>query len=298
LTSVDPQAAGITYPVYAAAGAVTVLSRQSRGGTAARDRWLAALRQQQLVEALGWNESDDSFGGWSFAPEPPFAINGKPASPLGVPNLSATTFAIDALRAAGCPANDTAIQKALIFVERCQNWTDDKTALDSRFDDGGFYFLQGDAIRNKPGEVGVDAKGCTRYRSYGSTTADGLRTLLACGLPTDHPRVRAARGWLVVNFSAEKHPGEYPADREHIRPALYFYYAASVAEALLASRLKTDFCDLIWALELSEVLLSRQRSNGAWANPAVDVREDDPLVATPLALSALFYCKTALSLIS
>jgi squalene-hopene/tetraprenyl-beta-curcumene cyclase len=294
LTSIDPQAAVITYPVYAAAGAVTALSRQSRGGAAARDRWLAVLRQQQLVEALGWSENDDSFGGWSFAHEPPLSIDGKPASPLAVPNLSATTFAIDALRAAGCSADDSAVQKAVIFVQRCQNWSDDESAHDSQFDDGGFFFLHGDPTRNKPGEAGVDDAGRTRYVSYGSTTADGLRALLACGLPIDHPRVQAARRWLIANFSAEKHPGCYPADREHLRPSLYFYFAASVAEALLTSRAKGDNCDATWASALSDVLVRRQQTDGSWVNPAVDVREDDPLVATPLCLSALFYCKTAL----
>jgi len=299
LALIGPEAGGVTYPVYAAAGAIAVFSRQSTTRSPrAPDAWLACLRRQQLVESLGWNDGDDSFGGWSFAHEPPVAHNGKPASPLAVPNLSATIFAIDALRAAGCSADDPAVQKGLMFVERCQNWTENETVLDPRFDDGGFFFLHGDPIRNKPGEAGVDSMGRTRYHSYGSTTADGLRALLACGSPTDHPRVRAARRWLIANFSAEKHPGEYPADREHLRPALYFYFAASAAEALLVSQPKRFFCVSTWATDFGEVLLGRQRRDGSWANPAVDVREDDPLVATPLTLAALFYCKTALSRIS
>src|SRR4051812_42900084 len=90
LSSLDPDAGGITYPVYAAAGAVAALSRQPTSRrAAARDVWLAFLRRQQLVETWGWNESDDSFGGWSFAHEAPVPIDGKPPSPLAVPNLSA-----------------------------------------------------------------------------------------------------------------------------------------------------------------------------------------------------------------
>src|SRR4051812_44919858 len=55
LASIDPHAAGITYPVYAAAGAVSALSQQLDGCcAAARDAWLVFLRQQQLVETLGW----------------------------------------------------------------------------------------------------------------------------------------------------------------------------------------------------------------------------------------------------
>ncbi len=295
LASIDPYAAGISYPVYAAAGALEALCRQPSGRcAAARDAWLEFLRQQQLVETLGWREADDSFGGWSFAHEPPVPVDGKPHSPLAVPNLSATTFALDALRAAGCSENDGAVQKALVFVQRCQNWTDEESVRDARLDDGGFFFLHGDPIRNKPGEAGIDAAGRTRYFSYGSTTADGLRGLLACGLPVDHPRVCAARGWLTANFSADKHPGDYPPDREHLRPALYFYFAASVAEALVVSQPKQGCCNFGWAAALSKALLRRQDLDGPWANTAVDVREDDPLIATPLAVTALTACKVAL----
>jgi len=298
LASMDPHGSVITYPVYAAAGAVTALSRQAANRcVAARDAWLAFLRRQQLVETCGWQECDDSFGGWSFAHEPPAPIDGRPSSPLAVPNLSATVFALDALCAAGCSDSDESVQKALVFVRRCQNWPTDASAGDQRFDDGGFFFLNGDPIRNKPGEAGVDSQGRTRYHSYGSTTADGLRALIACGLPLDHPRVLAARSWLLSHFSPEKHPGDYPAEREHLRPALYYYYAASIAEALLASRADHGQCEW-WGASLSKALLGRQKSDGSWTNAAVDVREDDPLVATPLGLCGLVCCKAALRHVS
>ncbi len=316
LINIDPSSAEITYPVYAAAGAVkafeslialgslVALGSQGAGRcAAARDEWLAYLRSQQLVESLGWKEADESFGGWSFAHEPPAPIDGKPASPMAAPNLSATIFALDALRFAGCPANDPAVRKGLAFVRSCQNWSAETSAVnsslvDSRFDDGGFFFVHGDPTRNKPGEAGIDADGRVRYRSYGSTTADGLRALVACGLSLDHPRVRAARGWLLNHFSADSHPGEYPADREHLRQSLYYYFAASSAEALLVSRPNAARYETAWATELCEALLGRQRADGSWVNAAVDVREDDPLIATPLAISALFSCQSALAQVS
>src|SRR5437868_2959279 len=50
LALIDPRAGTITYPVYAAAGAVVALSRQSTSRCAeARDAWVKFLRQQQLV---------------------------------------------------------------------------------------------------------------------------------------------------------------------------------------------------------------------------------------------------------
>ncbi len=40
---------------------------------------------------------------------------------------------------------------------------------------------------------------------------------------------------------------------------------------------------------------STQRADGAWANEVSDSREDDPLVATPFAASALLICRQQLS---
>jgi len=289
----------IAYPVYAAAGAVTALGRRPNMMSAAGgDSWTTYLRRQQLFDLHGWQQSEDSYGGWSFAHEPLNPIEGKPHSPLAAPNLSATVFALEALRAAGCGSEDGAIKMARIFVQRCQNWCDDDSAREARFDDGGFLFLHDDATRNKAGEAGIDKAGRVRYVSYGSTTADGLRALLACGLPTDHPRVCAARRWLVTNFSAEKHPGGYPADREFLRQSLYYYYCASAAEALRIASTTDDNCGCSWAFRFTEALVSRQRPDGCWVNSAVDVREDDPLVATPLAISALSSCKAILGRIS
>jgi hypothetical protein len=39
----------------------------------------------------------------------------------------------------------------------------------------------------------------------------------------------------------------------------------------------------------------RQRPDGSWANRFTDGKEDDPLIATPLALLALVNCRDATS---
>ena len=69
-------------------------------------------------------------------------------------NLSATTFALNALKAAGVPADDPAFAKALTFVKRCQNWPEKEEERDPKFDDGGFFFIYDDPIRNKAGVAG------------------------------------------------------------------------------------------------------------------------------------------------
>jgi hypothetical protein len=49
------------------------------------------------------------------------------------------------------------------------------------------------------------------------------------------------------------------------------------------------------AKALAAALIERQKPDGSWINDAVDVREDDPLVATPLAMMALADCQRVLS---
>lgn len=60
----------------------------------------------------------------------------------GRPDLSNTGYMIEALRAMETPASDPAIQRALVFISRCQNL--DSPYNDTRFadkvDDGGFYY--------------------------------------------------------------------------------------------------------------------------------------------------------------
>jgi hypothetical protein len=105
------------------------------------------------------------------------------------------------------------------------------------FDDGGFFFIYDDPVRNKAGVGGKDRAGRERYFSYGSTTADGWRALLLCGLTADHPRVAAAKAWMEANFRVDLHPGKYAEERELNRGAVYFYYCCSVAQTLLAAQL-------------------------------------------------------------
>ena len=291
---------GLDYPVYSAAGAVEVLSQPANARhRKARDAWMAYLRERQLTEDLGWQPNDKPYGGWGYAPRLPRKPKpGEPLPPLTESNLSATVFALEALQAAGVKPDDPAFRKAVVFVRRCQNFSDDAKQREADFDDGGFYFIYDDAVRNKAGVAGKDRGGRERFVSYGSTTADGWRALTLCGRPADDPRVVAARSWSETNFRADAHPGKYPADRRHNRDAVYYYYCSSVARALMAARLeelRTTDGMVRWAEALAGELIKRQRKDGSWSNPLVPQREDDPLVATPLAGLALAKCRESLT---
>ena len=295
--SVRPSQYGLAYPIYTAAGAVIALSRETdpKSALKARDAWLAYLRERQLSEALGWQPDDARYGGWGYSPDLPRKPTGEqPLGNLAEPNLSATVFALEALRAAGVAADDPAVQKALRFVRRCQNFDNEFSEVGERFDDGGFFFVQDDPVRNKAGVAGIDRAGRVRFVSYGSATADGLRAFELCGVSPDDPRAAAAWAWLERHFAADAHPGAYPADREGARPAVFFYYCNSLAKALGEAGFDNPIAranKAAWARAIADALAERQRPDGSWKNAAVDVREDDPLVATSLAASALARCR-------
>jgi hypothetical protein len=287
---VDPTRRGpgaLPHPVYSAALTVIVLSRGEHAQHAkARDAWLAFLQSHQLTEKLGWGPEDAFYGGWGYSDTPPSKPPaGQQLNPLAEPNISATVFALEGLRAAGVPADDAAIQKALTFVSRCQNFRDKDPS--TVLDDGGFFFLQNDPDRNK---AGAAAEAANRFRSYGSTTADGLRCLLACGLPKEHPRTVAARKWLINHLSVQRQPGDFPKDKYTARDALYYYYCNSLARALTTNGVTEPGV----AMVLSEELVRRQKSDGSWQNPVGEIREDDPLIATAFAIGALVRCRAAL----
>lgn len=289
--AIRPPQHGLAYPVYTAAGAVIALTHSgSEPHLKARDVWLAYLRERQLAEHLGWSPDDAAYGGWGYAADLPRKPGDDlPLGTLAEPNLSATTFALAALRAAGMAADDPAIRKALRYVSRCQNFP----AVSSNvgpFDDGGFHFMLGDPVRNKAGAVGVDADGRTRFASYGSATADGVRAFALAGVPADDPRAMAAWQWMRDHFRADAHPGEYAADRAGARESVYFYYVQALSAALIRSNGLAEPVRREWAEQLTRALVARQRTDGSWRNPSVDVREDDPLVASSLAVAALARC--------
>jgi hypothetical protein len=295
----------LEYPVYTAS--LMILAdplNVQKGGPA----WLTVVREHQFNARNGWTKTDSFFGGWGYTKVPPLkSADGKFISPLDEPNLSATAFAVEAIHSAiweqGAASGRTfepEMQDAIYFVERCQNWRGTAPDSDARFNDGGFHFMLGDAVRNKPGVAGTDSTGELRFRSYGSATADGVWPMLVTSRHLAHrQREVAAIRWLVEHFNGVKHPGNYPEDRRSLQPALDYYYVRALLRAARDFRRANPpedatFRDNRWVERIARELLERQRADGSWRNPAVDVREDDPLIATSFALVALRECRNDL----
>jgi hypothetical protein len=271
--SIDQGPVGLDYPVYTAALAVQTLSREDLDEfRKPRDAWLAFLLARQLTEQNGWAPTDPEYGGWGYCR----IVPKKPTPGVLVPqllesNLSATVFALDALRAAGYRDTDR-LRAAGRYVARMQN------------PDGGFHFIDGDPVRNKAG-FPAGPSGVSLPNSYGSATADGVRGLLLAGRSDS-----AGRRWLVAHFRADTHPGNYAPAQESNREAVYFYYAASAAKALRELKV-TEAGGGPWANRLGAKLVDRQQPDGGWRNPVSLVREDDPMTATCWAVTALANCR-------
>ncbi|SPF53763.1 conserved exported hypothetical protein [Candidatus Sulfopaludibacter sp. SbA4] len=253
------------YPNYSTALAVSALCRARRADWQQQIAPMVAyLRLQQFTEQNGWRLPDPAYGAWGMGGErrtPPYT---------GHVDLSMTRYVLDALRAAGVADSDPAFARARVFVERCQNF-------DARHPDdldGGFFFSTTEADTNKAGQYG------NHFRSYGTTTADGILALLATGHPPGDARVIAAQRWLTGHHRDMDVPGFIGEAYQRWPRGLAFYYSASSMKAFRALHEGAGE-------GVIQGLLRTQRSDGSWANPENLVKEDDPLIATPFALRAL-----------
>ncbi len=287
------------YALYVAAlGALVLSTPGNERHRAARDVLLAEVRRRQLGADNGWRPGEPSFGGWGYAILPPvrptFAGYDPAHDDERTANLSATLLAVGALRLAGVAADDPALLAARGFVERCQNRRA-ACAGEPCPADGGFNFTPAPAMRDS-NKAGAIAGGPPR--SYGTMTADGVRALVRLGVALDDPRVDEARAWLAARFDAEAAPGDFPPEAESRRAAGYYYWTWTAAHALHhlgARELATTRGPVAWAPALAHALLARQAADGTWRNPATELREDDPVVATSLAMAALTVARTALA---
>lgn len=256
----------LDYPVYATAIGLRalLLARPTAAVEPAVD-WLLA---QQLSD--GWEDAP-VHGGFGMGRAPGQA---PPAPPFpGHVDLSMTRRAMQALtQAAAAGLGGDRIPAALTagaaFTRRC------------RAGDGGFVYSPGELALNKSALVpGVEAaRSAADHRGYGSATADGLLALRAAGQEDE-----AALAWLSSHHRVDRNPGLEGAPIAAYATAMRFYYRAAAAEALAG----TDGLTEDWRAPLRAAVLAEQGADGLWRNELALQKEDDPVIATGLALLAL-----------
>lgn len=243
----------------------------------AQGQYAALLRHaESFIRGYQWDETNDK------EPSDP-AYGGAGYGKHKRPDLSNTAFLIEALKEVGRDGADPAIQKALMFVSRCQNMESEHntTSFASKSADGGFYYT---CAAGGGSAAGTTADG--GLRSYASMTYSGLKSMLYAGLKADDPRVRAAVEWIRDHFDLTSNPGLGDA-------GLYYYYHV-VAKTLHAlgrgtfedrAGVKHD-----WRSELATEIVGRQQQDGSWVNANNRWMEGDPNLVTAYALLALSYC--------
>ncbi len=234
---------------------------------------------QDFLKSMQWDESegrprDDAFyGGAGYG-----GGNSRP-------DLSNTAFFMEALRDTGLPADDPNLQKALVFVSRCQNLKSEfnDQAWAGKINDGGFIYT---AAQGGSSMAGKEANG--GLRSYASMTYAGLKSMIYAGLSREDPRVKAALTYITRHYSLEENPGLG-------QQGLYYYYHTfAKTMAVLETPTITDAGGVShdWRAELVAALAKRQQANGSWVNPADRFMEGDPNLVTAYALLALAYTRS------
>ncbi|TWT65040.1 hypothetical protein CA85_33850 [Allorhodopirellula solitaria] len=206
----------------------------------------------------------------------------------GRPDLSNTGYMIEALRAVDEGPENAAIQRALLFVSRCQN-LDSKhndTAFAGKVDDGGFYYeIPTTKIDPSTSDERYTPDG--GLRSYGSMGYTGLKSMIFAGLTKEDPRVQAALQWITDHYDVENNPGMGSA-------GLFYYYhtfAAGLSAAGVQTLTDADGVDHDWKADLIAELAERQNEDGSWSNDNARWFENDKNLATAFALMSLSYCK-------
>jgi squalene-hopene/tetraprenyl-beta-curcumene cyclase len=257
--------------------AIAVLALQSANGDGryedAIQKGVKFLKHQQWDEEEVGDRSKVNYGGAGYGSK-------------SRPDLSNTAFFLDALKAAGVSSSDPAVQKALVFVSRCQNLKSEhnQTEFAALVNDGGFYYT--------PAAGGSSMAGQTPdggLRSYGSMTYAGLKSMIYAGLTPEDPRVHAAESWIRKFYTFDENPGMG-------QQGLYYYYQ-TMAKALEVTG--TDkFTDEAgtahdWRAELVSNILKRQSENGSWVNSTPRWLEGDPNLVTAYCLLALEHSRQA-----
>ena len=258
----------LDFPTYASA--MTLVAVERLAIDAPRDelaQLVDYLVRAQITESRGFAADNPHVGGWDLT-----GPIDEPGITSGT-NVSVSRFAIEALARSKEDAASGAVRLARRWAAGCQNSSGD----------GGFVFTPERTSDSNKALWSDDKQ--TQARSYGTATCDGLLCLMHAGAAGDDRGVTAAVKWLVDRPGVEVVPGFEDAPKEaDWQNGLKLYYYAALAAAL--RWFPQDAAAERRGALLSH-LVSLQRRDGSWRNASARMREDDPLIATGLALVAL-----------
>lgn len=273
----------LNYPNYSAAYALRVLKRMD--SDTALQRWITEhLLREQFTEHRGITADHLAYGGWGYG-EP-----GLPYGQHGHVDISHTRRILEALgEREKAKAETEAIKKALFFLQGVQRDPSDPRLYEGCISrsllpyDGGFVSSVVTLSTNKSIPVYIEGAGY-HYPSYATATSDGLLALHALGLE-ESTAYQDARQWLMIHYDMHTIEGLDPDDPEMWVDIMQFYHLAVRAEAMSVAGIPGK-----WRDDMLSILIREQHKDGYYFNPIGGVnKEDDPLMATVLAVQALSF---------
>jgi squalene-hopene/tetraprenyl-beta-curcumene cyclase len=224
------------------------------------------LETSEYDEGEGFNPRDWQYGGMGYG------------TGSGNPDLSNLQQALEALNATGYPQNGPAFQKAITFLQRCQNRGESNDQAWAGSDGGFVYAANGNS---KADEFTKQA-----HSSYGSMTYAGLKSYLYCGVSKSDPRAQAAYQWIKANYTVDENP------RMRNDGLFYYYHTMSKTLAVYGDKVLTDSRGNrhYWAPDLIDALARRQRPDGSWTNSDRRWQEDNGALVTAYGVISLSNC--------
>lgn len=196
----------------------------------------AFLKKLQIDEDEGYSPEHRYFGGIGYGGDER-------------PDLSNQYHAIEALKETGLDPSDPIWERAVLFISRCQNWSETNDQ-EWAGNDGGFTYMPGYSPHGGTG-------------SYGGMTHAGLLSLLYAGVDKSDPRVQTAYNWIRTNYTLDANPGA--KDKQGL-----FYYYQAFAKTLYAygDSTITDAkgVEHNWRNDLVTKLSALHNSDGSWVN--------------------------------
>ncbi len=185
------------------------------------------------------------------------------------PDMSNLVYALGALKESGVPRDAEVWEKAIKFIERCQNRSESNDQAWAG-DDGGFVYYPGYSMAGGT-------------RSYGTMTYNGVLSFIYANVDKNDDRVQAAVRWLKDNYTLEENP---PIGAQGL---YYYYHTMSKALTTYGEPVITDSkgVEHNWYEELARKILSLQRPEGNWVNEEDRWMESMPILATSYAILAL-----------
>jgi len=266
--------------VYGTAMALTALVQAQAADPATLAKAQAFLRAAQVSDP-----ASPSAGGIGY---------GGPTSPTHA-DLSNTHMALRALRLSGVPASDPVIQKAIPFLEHCQElsavnhlpWVDMSPASA-----GGGVYNPDPQPRHNPADPTAAPIPPAKPSAYGSMTFALYDGYQQAGVAPADPRATQALAWVASHYTITENPGRAAGKN---LDGLYYYYwmmaetltSAGQTSITLPSGQRRD-----WRADILSELTTREHlgtdGTGAyWINGAKMWSETNPLIVTSYVVQTL-----------